>query len=155
MTEENKETAAKIVSALEDTVEQLDPTAEWSRVQAQVFPLGYTGDETLEDLQGKALSYLISRCGEVHSPADEKALRAECERIMAGPMSGGYCICSACGERVPLRVFDQGAHDCPYKVEPMEGESFEDYKARAERIREGLKAFAFPTFPFDRERSDI
>ena len=78
------ETAAKIVSALEDTVEQLDPTAEWSRVQAQVFPLGYTGDETLEDLQEKALSYLISRCGEVHSPADEKALRAECERIMAG-----------------------------------------------------------------------
>ncbi len=67
----------------------------------------------------------------------------------------GYCTCSACGERVPLSVFDQGAHECPYKVEPMEGESFQDYQARAERIREGLKAASWPTFPFDRERSDI
>ena len=55
-------------------------------------------------------------------------------------MSGGYCICSACGERVLVSVFDQGAHECPYKVEPMEGESFEDYKARAEAMQAKMRA---------------
>ena len=55
-------------------------------------------------------------------------------------MSGDYCICSACGKRVLTRVFNSGAHDCPFYVAPLDGESFADFKARAEAIQAKLRA---------------
>ena len=50
-------------------------------------------------------------------------------------MSGEYCICSSCGQSVPVQVFNSGGHDCPFHVEPIKGESFAEYKARADAIR--------------------
>ena len=54
--------------------------------------------------------------------------------------SSTSCICSSCGQSVPVQVFNSGGHDCPYKVDPIEGESFADYKARAEAIQAKMRA---------------
>ena len=44
----------------------------------------------------------------------------------------GFCICSICGERVPVEVFNSGGHECPDGMppQPIKGESFDAYKAR-------------------------
>lgn len=47
-------------------------------------------------------------------------------------MSAKSVICSGCGERFESN-FDFNLHDCPTTPKPLDGESFEDYKARCDR----------------------
>ena len=54
--------------------------------------------------------------------------------------SNTSCICSSCGQHVLVQVFNSGGHDCPYRVDPIKGESFADYSARAEAIRTKMRA---------------
>ena len=52
--------------------------------------------------------------------------------------STGLVRCSECKETMP--ALDFNVHDCKYAVEPLDGESWDDFKARATKIREEMKA---------------
>lgn len=41
--------------------------------------------------------------------------------------------CTSCGMKMKNRDFD--VHECPNHVEPIEGESFEEYCKRAEELK--------------------
>ena len=41
---------------------------------------------------------------------------------------------------MPALDFSAGMHECRYAVEPLDGESWDDFKARADKIRNEMIA---------------
>lgn len=54
-------------------------------------------------------------------------------------------ICKQCKEQVPHDLFISGQHDCPLSLDPLEGESWDDFSRRSSNWRAMVFAVAEST----------